>query len=318
MPASRRCWWAPRSRASGTCQCGSRLPSEASAGSRWPEMVGAAPLVCCLPPAGGSVATFRPWLRSTDPGDGVPELQALNVRLIQSQLVQGQLDENQPAQQDPGQPVTLLDLAAAIAGQVPADRPFVLAGHSLGGLLAYEAAVELQRLGGPLPAFVLVMGSRPPHNSSAEVFAPLIDLPDEDFLDALERVGAVNSALRTSPMRPLFLPGLRADLRVITTYRPDTAARRRAPLPVPVVAWSGTHDPLAPPSLLSGWGDYTAFPREVETFEGGHFFPFEEAQACLPALARLCDDLVPPPENNLQEATVSPVANTLPNSGSAT
>lgn len=277
-------------------------------------MTGLMPLIYCLPPAGGSAATFRPWLRAPDGLAGALELEALNVRLIQGQLVQSRLSQGATGERA----VTLPGLAAAIAEQLPADRPFVLAGHSLGGLLAYEAAVELQRRGGQLPAFVLVMGSRPPHHSSADLFAPLVDLPDEPFLDALEAVGAVNSALRTSPMRPLFLPALRADLRIITTYRPDTAARRRAPLPVPVVAWSGTHDPLAPPSLLSGWGDYTAFPREVETFEGGHFFPFEEAQACLPALARLCADLVPPPESNLQEATVSPVANTLPKTGSAT
>lgn len=248
------------------------------------------------------MATFRPWLRGTDLVDGAPQLLALNVRMIQSQLA-----ECRSGEQGAGQSVTLADLAAAIADHVPADRPFVLAGHSLGGLLGYEAAVELERRGGPLPAFVLVMGSRPPHSSSAEVFAPLIDLPDEDFLDALERVGAINSALRTSPMRPLFLPALRSDLRIITTYRPDAAARRRAPLPVPVVAWSGTHDPLAPPSLLSGWGDYTAFPRPVDAFDGGHFFPFEEAPACLPALAALCRELVP----QMEPATASAAAKTL-------
>lgn len=266
------------------------------------------PLVVCLPPAGGSAATFRPWLRGAGPARGALELQALNVRLIQ-----GQLGENQVARQDPrGRNVTLLDLAAAIADQLPADRPFVLAGHSLGGLLAYEAAVELQRRAGPLPAFVLVMGSRPPHSSSAEVFAPLIDLPDEPFLDALEAVGAVNTALRTSPMRPLFLPALRADLRIITTYRPDTEERRRQPLQVPVIAWCGTCDPLAPASLLAGWEEYTAFPRPAEVFDGSHFFPFEEAHACLPALEALCADLVP----SYGHAMVSPVA--LHKSGAAT
>lgn len=273
-------------------------------------MAGSMPLVVCLPPAGGSVATFRPWLRSAAPARAALELQALNVHLLQGRLGENQLSRQDASERD----VTLLDLAAAIADQLPVDRPFVLAGHSLGGLLAYEAAVELQRRGGPLPACVLVMGSRPPHNSSAELFAPLIDLPDELFLDALEDVGAVNAALRTSPMRPLFLPALRADLRIITMYRPDTAARRQDPLRIPIVAWCGTRDPLAPASLLSGWKEYTAFPRPAEIFAGGHFFPFEEAHVCLPALEALCADLVPPRGH----AMVSPVANTLRKSGSAT
>lgn len=262
-------------------------------------MAGSMPLIYCLPPAGGSAATFRPWLRAPDGLGGALELEALNVRLIQGQLVQSRLSQGTLSHGALGQTatgelaVTLPGLAAAIADQLPADRPFVLAGHSLGGLLAYEAAVELQRRGGQLPAFVLLMGSRPPHHSSADLFAPLVDLPDEPFLDALEAVGAVNSALRTSPMRPLFLPALRADLRIITTYRPDTEARRRDPLPAPVIAWSGSRDPLAPASLLSGWAEYTSFPRPVEIFDGGHFFPFEEAHSCLPALEALCEDLVP-------------------------
>ncbi|MDV2979915.1 thioesterase II family protein [Pseudarthrobacter oxydans] len=271
-------------------------PAGATAPGRWPD-VPARPLVCCLPPAGGSAATFRPWLRAPGRLDRPLDMQAVNLRLLQ-------------AQQD----MTLLDLAAAVAGQVPADRPYVLAGHSLGGLLAYEAAVELHRRGGRLPAFVLVMGSRPPHHSSADLFAPVVELPDEAFLDTLEAVGAVNSALRTSPLRPLFLPALRADLRIITTYRPDTASRRRDPLPVPVISWCGSSDPLAPPSLLSGWEEYTLFPTPVRIFDGGHFFPFEEARECLAALEALCGDLA------LLRGTapVSPVANTLHKSGSAT
>lgn len=239
------------------------------------------PVIFCLPPAGGSVATFRPWLRMADEGT---VLEPLNVRLIQAELGRN------------GGQVTLVALAAAIADLLPPDRPFILAGHSLGGLLAYEAAFELFRRGARLPESVLVMGSRPPHDSSAEVFAPMIDLDDEDFLDAMEAVGAVNPELRNSPMRPLFLPALRRDLRVITTYRPDVADRRRAQLPVPLVGWCGIADSLAPPDVVRGWQDYTLFPG-LEVFQGGHFFPFDDAGPCLQALESL--------------ARVSPVANTL-------
>lgn len=248
-------------------------------------MAPAKPVVLCLPPAGGSMATFRPWLRAPDGAGGDARLEAVNLRL----LIHGLRQDPQSA----GQPVSLQEVAEALADQLPEDRPFALAGHSLGGLLAYEAALALHRRGARLPAFVLAMGSRPPHRSSADVFAPLIALPDEPFLDALEDVGAVNVALRSSPMRPLFLPALREDLRIITTYRPDSRERQREPLPVPVIAWSGSRDMLAPPDLLEGWERYTLSPRAVQVFDGGHFFPFEEAGACLPALAALCRELLP-------------------------
>ncbi|MEO3870699.1 alpha/beta fold hydrolase [Nonomuraea sp. B12E4] len=215
----------------------------------------------CFPPAGGSAASFRAWRDRL----GLP------VHVIDRR---GRGDGS------------LLGLAAELAPEVASGQPYALVGHSLGGLLAYEIAARVGLDGSlPRPDFVLVVGSRPPHHSSAAVFAPLLALDDDAMLDALARMGAVHPMLRTSPLRHLFTPSLRADLRLIAGYHPDLDA---GPLPVDLVAWHGTEDRLATPALGREWSRYTRAGFELVEFAGGHFFPQDRLTEVATALhARL-------------------------------
>ncbi len=224
----------------------------------------------CLPPAGGSVASFRAWSRAAPPGVGVRTL----ARTAESRR----------------RATSLLDQARTLARTLAAtstDRGYVLAGHSLGGLLAYETVRELVERSAPLPAAVVVLGTRPPHLSSADFFAPVVELGEEQLLAALTLMGVVNAQLRDSPLRSLFLPGLRADLRLIAGYRP----RLLPPLPVDLYAWHGSEDALAPPDLGSGWSRYTTGRFGRRTFEGDHFFPVQSATVMVQALVGLGRDV---------------------------
>lgn len=218
----------------------------------------------CFPPAGGSAATFRSWQTVFGPG--------LSVRVMDRRT--------RPAGERRG--AALTDLAAEMAALIPGCRDYALVGHSLGGLLAYETAARICR--NPRlrrPRFVLVAGSRPPHRSSAEVFAPLLRLSDDALLDALAGMGALSSALRETPLRALFTPGLRADLALIAGYRPDLTA---PPLPVDLLAWHGTEDALATPELGLEWARYTSARFTHLAFSGGHFFPVEQVSELASAL----------------------------------
>lgn len=233
-----------------------------------PEHPGRLRLVC-LPPAGGSAATYRPWRT------GLPS------RYLVRPL---ELAGRGARRTEPPTP----SLRAAAAELLPAaagPEPYALVGHSLGGLVAVELARLIAATPDlPRPAFVLVAGSRPPHHSTARVFAPLLDLDDGDLLAALAEVGAVNPALITSPLRGLFLPALRADLRLIVEHRVDPGA---APLPVDLVAWHAAGDPLAPPEMGWEWERYTSGRFAHRSFAGGHFFLYDDLPSVVAALGEV-------------------------------
>jgi surfactin synthase thioesterase subunit len=224
-----------------------------------PETHGAClPTVVLLPPAGGSAVLGRAWSAALD---GRARVEPLRVPRASG----GGVGES----------------ARVVAGRTPSTGRWVLAGHSLGGLLAFEVVRVLEADGLHLPEHVVVMGSRPPHQATGPLVAGLVDLPDDEMLAGLARTGAVEASLPEHPMRRLFVPGLRADLRLLV----DTpAASTDATVGVPVHAWHGTDDRLAPPAAAGGWATHAAGPFRSRTFRGGHFFPVEQAAEVVAAL----------------------------------
>ena len=69
-------------------------------------------------------------------------------------------------------------------------------------------------------------------------------------------------------LRPVIMPALRADFRMLAAHRPAPLRR----LAVPVTACGGDRDPVCPVAELSSWSDVTSREPEVRVFEGGHFY----------------------------------------------
>jgi medium-chain acyl-[acyl-carrier-protein] hydrolase len=217
----------------------------------------------CFPPAGGSSATFKTWVAGLGPDFTVHavDLPGRGTR------------RGEPAAS------SLVELAAALAPVVASLTPYALVGHSLGGLLAFEIGKYIAAIPAlPSPEFVVVAGSRPPHRSSARLFAPLLELDDDGLIDALAELGAVSPVLRRSPLRALFMPALRADLALIVGYQPDSSL-----LDLDLVAWHASGDPLALPELGLEWGRYTSRTFTHADVAGDHYFLYED----LPAMAAL-------------------------------
>ncbi|MCJ1701765.1 thioesterase domain-containing protein [Rathayibacter festucae] len=218
----------------------------------------ALPSVLLVPPAGGSALLRRQWARDL----------AGRARV-----------EMPPLPKGPG--ATLIDVARALARAAPTTGRWILAGHSLGALVAFEAVRVLEAGGGsPPPDRLLVLGSSPPSATIGRSFAPVVDLDDDDFLAALVAMGAVDAALPANPMRKLFLPGLRADLRLLVGYTPSPGAA----VSVPLEAWHGTEDRLAPPARGGGWSARTSATFALRVLDGGHFFPIERSAAVTASL----------------------------------
>lgn len=207
----------------------------------------------CLPYAGSGTAQYRPWARLL-PTD--IELYAVCLPGREERI-----------NERPDEHLEPLAVRMAQALQPLLDRPFVLYGHSLGGLLGFELAHTLRRTVGVEPARLIVSGRGSPESRPAPAIG---HLPDDQFVAALtQRYGGIPQAVLNEPeLMALFLPVLRADFRMLETYKyPE-----RDPLSCPITAVGGTQDSMVPPEAIHGWRAHTTGEMGAHFVDGAHFF----------------------------------------------
>lgn len=207
----------------------------------------------CLPYAGGGTSQYRPWARLLPPD---VETYALCLPGREERISERPIERMEP-----------LLTAMAHALQPLLDRPFVLYGHSLGGLLGFELAHTLRRSVGLEPARLIVSGRSAPESQPA----PRIGhLADAEFIAALnQRYGGIPQAVLNEPeLLALFLPVLRGDFRVLESYHYEA----RPPLSCPITAVSGTQDSMIPAEAIHGWRSHTQAGLSTHFLEGAHFF----------------------------------------------
>lgn len=205
----------------------------------------------CLPHAGGNSVVFRSWRWLAPYARVVPmDLPGHGSRL------------GEPLAED--WDLLVAGLTDTIAAQV--DGPYALLGHSLGSLLAFDISHRMLARGLP-PALLVAAGRNGP--SAKPAYPPVHQLPDARFVSALRRLGGMPDALLRQPeLLQVFLPLLRADLRLAERYeRPEVP-----PLPVPVVAFAGGDDPMTDDLGMLAWKRETTGTCELVFLEGGHFF----------------------------------------------
>jgi medium-chain acyl-[acyl-carrier-protein] hydrolase len=170
----------------------------------------------------------------------------------------------------------LTSVAEVVDGLLPQltpqlELPFAFLGHSMGALLAYETTRRLAARGAPVPRELFVSAYRAPHLPERD---PVHHLPDEEFL---RRMDLADAAVFEDPdLREMFLPALRADVRLCETY----AYEPGEPLPCPVTALGGQSDPGVEEAELDAWRRHTAAAFTRHTFPGGHFY-LHEAQGAV-------------------------------------
>jgi surfactin synthase thioesterase subunit len=208
--------------------------------------------VVAIPHAGAGPNTVAIWADAVDEGT-----ETLFVRLPGREMRFGEqplVDAHEAARQ----------VAEAIGSLAP--LPTALVGHSMGSLVAYLTAVRLARAGFGHLSGLIVSGLNPPH---ADTLCPRVGgMADAEFVSMLDRLGGLPAGLSDNgELIDLLLPLLRADFRLVETYRHvDTD-----PIPVWIVAISGDQDCLAPHDTAIGWGRYTDAGFHSVTHEGDHF-----------------------------------------------
>ncbi|MFV8781306.1 thioesterase II family protein [Microbulbifer sp. SA54] len=207
----------------------------------------------CFPYAGGTAATYIRW------ADWLPD----SVELI--------------AVQPPGRSSHIhvppcLTMNALVRGAHKAlesylsDKPYSIFGHSLGARVAFELVKRLERTGCALPSHLYVSASRAPHLTTLR--NPSFTLPDEMFLDKMRRMGGMpDSILRDPEQLALYLPSLRADFRIVDTYRGKVSQ-----VPVPIHCFYSRDDEHIDVEDALAWIDYSRCGFSSEEVGGGHFY----------------------------------------------
>lgn len=228
-----------------------------------------------LPPAGGSASVVRPWRPHLD---RATRIMVPNVRRILCDL------ESSGPVPPPEEGGRLRQVAQVVSEQLP-QTPYVLAGHSLGGLLAVEAAAARQVAGDRMPCAVVVMGSRPPMQGTAQLFQPLLSLDDAAFLNVMVAMGAAAQDLVDSHAGALFIPTLRRDIRLVCGYSPRPTDVTR--LTVPLHAWHADQDLVAPLEYAPHWAMHAGAGFHTRVFQGFHNFPQEQGELVGAGLQKL-------------------------------
>ncbi|WP_326565418.1 alpha/beta fold hydrolase [Amycolatopsis rhabdoformis] len=205
----------------------------------------------CLPHAGGSASFYFPVSRAL-----APEVEVLAV----------QYPGRQDRRHEPF--VTTIEAMADEVARLlrdKTDKPLALFGHSMGAMVAYEVARRLEDGGVPVDT-LFVSGRRAPSRQRVE---SVHTRTDEGVLEELRRLsGTEMDLLGDEDVVRMILPVVRNDYRAVEIYR-------HAPgrlLDAPVVAFTGTDDPVASVDEVGSWAGHTAAGFELVTLQGGHFF----------------------------------------------
>ncbi|MET7699927.1 MULTISPECIES: thioesterase II family protein [unclassified Streptomyces] len=161
------------------------------------------------------------------------------------------------------------DVVDAVLDALPADpagRPTALFGHSMGAVMAYEAARRLQERG-ETPAVLFVSGREGPSLPAALRWPS--DPTDAELIAEMRLLAGTVDELLTDPMLlELILPALRADYRMLFTHTHRPGPRLRCPL----VALTGDDDPRVAVGGVAAWERESAASFTAHVLPGGHFY----------------------------------------------
>lgn len=217
----------------------------------------------CLPYSGASAMVYSRWRRTLP--------QWLRVRPLELPGRGARFGE--PLQTD------MHVLARQLAKElIPAVRqPYVLFGHSLGALLAFELAHALRELGCPPPLMLFASGTAAPTRREDYEKGYAQAKSDTELIAELRELqGTPEEVLASRELMSLTLPILRADFLMCGRYH----YRQPPRLALPIHVLGGTRD-RSSLEQLQAWAAETASDFSLDMFEGGHFFIHEHESRVL-------------------------------------
>ncbi|MBJ9976495.1 thioesterase [Pseudomonas sp. S75] len=207
----------------------------------------------CFPYSGAGALAYKNWQ------DSLPSniaLAAVQLPGRETRFSESSYDELQPL---------INDLGQAIVPHL--TQSFAFFGHSFGSLLAFELTAWLKNNNHPVPDRLFISSFRAPPIPAQKPHT--YDLPRNELIEKLKTYnGTDSSILKNEELIDIFLPALRADLKICENYH----SRQPPALKIPITIYFGERDEHIPPETLDGWELCTTHPLEFKKFRGDHFY----------------------------------------------
>lgn len=213
----------------------------------------------CLAFCGGGTGAYRPWTDHLKPDS--------DLALICYPGREGRFSEPFAEDWDALAADTADAVRAAVA-TAPTTR-FRLFGHSMGGWMAFDVAVRLQRTG-LLPTDLVVSSCNGAHRGVTDIDRfPGGSDSDATLLDWMQVSGSLPAYVAADPdMREMAVELMRADVAVRDAYRPRPCRK----VDVPLRVLRGAEDPVIDPDVVAQWSTVTTGPVSSDVLPGGHFY----------------------------------------------
>jgi surfactin synthase thioesterase subunit len=174
------------------------------------------------------------------------------------------------------------------------NEGYILHGHCMGALLAFEAIKLIEASGRQLPRFMVASGRNAPNHAN-DWLRRVPGLDDRSLFTELQELGAVPRRLSFA-MGQHFLAVLRHDQVMFSNYDPGETR-----ISVPILALAGRDDKMTNAEALAEWADYTSKFLSVEWLDGQHYFIFDQPDRVALHIEKFCKvvDFLAPVANQL-------------------
>lgn len=209
----------------------------------------------CFPYAGGSANIYHQWAPFL--GDEI-ELRPVELAGRGRRIGESLYNDLNDALED----------VFGLIHQEIRESPYMLFGHSMGAMIAYELAQKIRQQGLPDPVHLFFSGKGALHvERTDEQKYHLLD--EKTFKKEVIKLGGTSPEFFEHPeLLQLFLPLLKNDFKIAETYKPIRSIQE---FHQDITVLLGRDDDLNQ-TQCEEWVKHTAQSCYFHYFEGGHFF----------------------------------------------
>ncbi|TKI09076.1 thioesterase [Bacillus wiedmannii] len=145
---------------------------------------------------------------------------------------------------------------------------FALFGHSMGGLIVYRLAQEMEKKG-VFPRAIFISATKPPQHK----YTNISNFDDTHLINYLIKLGGIPKELvQSKELLQFFLPIFRADFKALETFKHNDHTLLQSPVHI----FNGKLDHMCF-QHSSGWNRW-ANEVHFHNFSGGHMFLNSEVE----------------------------------------